>query len=219
VTGERIRLFVALELPEEVRSALERWRAEALRGIEPVRPIPARYMHVTLCFLGSCPVGAVDAIAAACGVVEGRAVGGLRLEHAIWLPRRRPRVLAVVVADPLAALAAAQAALAAALAEGGWYEPEQRPFLAHASVARLGHGARIPREPPLSPPALPVTPQRITLYRSRLRRDGARYEALAAVALASDPDELAASRSHPSTLAQSRGNGGASSGPRVADGR
>lgn len=181
MTVERVRLFVALDLPGEVRDALVSWRSEAVPDLAGLRLLPSDRLHVTLCFLGSRPEHEVEPIAAACKVLEGATLPGLRLAEAIWLPRRRPRALAVAIADPHESLAAAHRALAGALAD--WYAPEQRPFLGHATVARVGRGTRVPPEPPSPPPPVELSAQRVTLYRSRLQRTGARYEALTSVAL------------------------------------
>src|SRR5947209_6853018 len=113
--GERARLFVALELPAEIRAALASWRPR----VAGWRLLPDEALHVTLCFLGWVDAAAVDPIAAACGVVSDRAPVRLALSEPVWLPRRRPRVLAVSLTDTSGELAAVQAALALALAAGG----------------------------------------------------------------------------------------------------
>ncbi len=144
-------------------------------------------LHVTLCFLGSRPEREIDQIAAACGVVAGEPVVDSAFGEALWLPARRPRVLAVALPDPDGALARMQSALSSALVAGGWYAPESRPFLAHVTVARIGRDARI-RGVDLPAPAGPaVRCSRVTLYRSRLGAGGARYEPLASVELGSSP--------------------------------
>ena len=183
---ERVRLFVALELPGDVVSALVGWREDII-GAEPAfRAVPPTSLHVTLCFLGSLPAAAVPDIVVACGVVAGCPAAALTVEHAIWLPPRRPRVLAVELDDADGRLADAQAALSDALHAGGWYTPEARPFLAHVTVARVRHRMRVrPRE--LAPP--PAASERfigscVTLFRSRLSSAGARYEPLGSVQLA-----------------------------------
>jgi RNA 2',3'-cyclic 3'-phosphodiesterase len=184
---ERARLFVALELPASARDILSRWRGSALRDIPALRPVPVEHLHATLCFLGSRPASQIEAIAAACGVVAGEPVLEPRLGEPVWLPARRPRVLAVRLEDGSGALARVQAALSAALASGGWYAPESRPYLGHVTVARVAKDARIkpPRLEP--PPAVDVRCSRVTLYRSRLGSGGARYEPLSGVALGSAP--------------------------------
>jgi 2'-5' RNA ligase len=183
VSGERARLFVALDLPLEVREALVEWRAGALAGAEGVRPVPGEDLHVTLCFLGWKDGDELDAIAEACGAVRGRGAAELSLGEAVALPRRRPRVLAVSLEDAQGALAATHAVLVAALQR--FYEPEQRPFYGHVTVARSGRGARIPRSALLGaqPPRLPFEGSQVVLYRSQLRRSGASYTALARIEL------------------------------------
>lgn len=182
---ERARLFVALELPDSARSALASWCASALAGVRGLRLIRPEDLHATLCFLGSRPARDIEQIAAACAVVASEPPSDVALGEPVWLPRRRPRVLAVELADPDGALSRMQSALSGALVAGRWYAPESRPFLAHATVARVG------RDGPGRPPRLPAPPpasvrcSRVTLYRSRLSRSGARYEPLSVVELGS----------------------------------
>jgi RNA 2',3'-cyclic 3'-phosphodiesterase len=127
-------------------------------------------------------VAEIEQIGAACGVVAGEPCVESAFGEPLWLPRRRPRVLAVSLEDAEGALARLQAVVSAALVAGGWYAPESRPFLAHVTVARVARDARV-RAPAL--PALPAGPvacSRVTLYRSRLSPAGARYEPLTVVA-------------------------------------
>ncbi len=186
MSDERARLFVALELCERLVRELVEWRQGAVAGIDGVRMIRPQDLHVTLCFLGSQPAGEIDAIAAACFRVAGSGVAPLRVGEPIWLPRRRPRVLAVGLEDLEGALGRTQAALSAALVAGGWYESESRPYLAHVTVVRLGRTARVPASRSRSiegPRRLTVEGSTVTVYRSRLSPKGARYEPLASVAL------------------------------------
>ncbi len=180
---ERVRLFVALELPAEVRAALLRWGREHAAGVSGLRLVVPDSLHVTLCFLGPRPVAEVQEIAAACRVVLGLPAPELALGDALWLPPRRPRVLTVELGDEGGGLAAVQSVLARALAEGGFYQPETRPFLAHVTVARVPREARLrPQELP-APEAMRFTATTVTLFASRLGKGPARYEALASVTL------------------------------------
>jgi len=181
--GERARLFVALELPGEVRDRLAAWRDEVVAGVPGLRPVAVESLHVTLCFLGSVDVGAVDAIASACGVVRGMPAASLTVRRGIWLPARRPGVLAVELFDDAERLGAVQAALSEALAPVGWYAPEKRPFLVHVTVARVGKGVRVRRGSglPSVPADLSFCGSTVTLFRSWLSGAGARYEGLASV--------------------------------------
>jgi 2'-5' RNA ligase len=183
VNDERVRLFVALELPDEVREALLGWRLELGRSLANLRLIAPDSLHVTLCFLGWQAGSEVEAIEEACCAVGSRGRPLLVLRTGIWLPPRRPRVLAVSLEDRHGVLAARQAELSGMLERGGWYTPEARPFLAHVTVARVRKGARIHAAelPPLDP--LEFEGRTVTLFRSRLRRGGAQYEALRRVAV------------------------------------
>jgi 2'-5' RNA ligase len=191
---ERARLFVALELPDGVRDALVRWRA-AVRGLRLVR---AEDLHVTLCFLGWRFEREIPSILDACATVRAFPAAFLTPEQALWLPPRRPRVLAVRLVDTDGRLANVQSALSRALHAGGWYTPETRPFLVHVTVARVGRGGRAPALELTPPPALSFEAARITLYRSRLSAAGARYEALGSFELGSgDVLEAAAQQPRP----------------------
>jgi 2'-5' RNA ligase len=178
--SDRARLFVALDLDSEVRRALVRWRDEFAPAIPGIRSVTMDALHVTLCFLGSRSLEEVDAIAAACAIRSAAPITGLRLGAATWLPRRHPRVLAATIEDNAGALAGVQSAIADALAAGGWYQREKRPFLAHVTVARVGGDRRSTRMPDPTPPPLTALADTaaVTLYRSHLSPRGSRYEAL-----------------------------------------
>jgi len=182
------RLFVALELSQAAREALASWRSAVVAEVPGLRLVRPEDLHATLCFLGTRSEHEVDQIAAACGVVAGEPVAESAFGEALWLPARRPRVLAVSLSDPDGAIARIQSVLSSALVAGGWYAPESRPFLAHVTVARVGRDARVRPPAPASPPDdLAVRCSRVTLYRSQLSSAGARYSALASVDLGSAP--------------------------------
>ena len=186
------RLFVALELPGHVRRALAQWSEAELAGIEALRRVRPESLHVTLCFLGSRP-GVRDRPDRGGLPGGGRASGdpALTLGEPIWLPPRRPRVLAVSLRDaspptPCGAgpLSALQTALARALTAGGFYAPETRPFLGHVTVARVASGRRAAPVQLAAPEPARSTAARVSLFRSLLGSGPARYESLATVELA-----------------------------------
>jgi 2'-5' RNA ligase len=180
---DRARLFVALELPDTVRHELVEWRGRALAHLQGLRLIAREHLHVTLCFLGWRAVAEVDRIAAACKVAAPLAATPLALGEPLWLPPRRPGVLAVSLHDPHRSAGRLQATLSEALQAGGWYEAERRPYLPHVTVARVARRARV-RPQELAPPApIEFAGDQVTLYRSRLSRAGAHYEPLARFAL------------------------------------
>ncbi len=143
--GRTRRLFVALELPEPVRTAIEAWAASELAAVGSLRPVRVDGLHVTLCFLGSTADGEVEAIGACCrAACAGRGPLRLSIGELLALPRRRPRAVTARIGDESRGqLTELQNGLAGALAAGGWYRPESRPFLAHVTVARIRSGARL----------------------------------------------------------------------------
>ncbi|MBV9817336.1 MAG: RNA 2',3'-cyclic phosphodiesterase [Solirubrobacterales bacterium] len=167
-----------------MRSALSAWGLAVADAVPGARPLPVESLHVTLCFIGSVDAERVGEIAAACHeVASGARAVRLAVSEPLWLPPRRPRVAAAGLHDDSGALAELQAALAAALVDGGWLAPEKRGFTPHVSVLRLRRGPR-GRPPPLAaPPAQDFISARVTLYRSQTEREGTRYEAQAAVDL------------------------------------
>jgi 2'-5' RNA ligase len=185
----RARLFVALDLPEDLREGIETWGREALAD-PALRPVAPASLHVTLAFLGSRPQEEIEPIAEA--VRESAA-------PAPWVelrdpqqrpPRGRARLYALPVISPGAE--ALQAVLRQKLVEEGFYEPEKRPFWPHLTVARVrpeARGSRRPAvvsEPPGAIPRELTEPRisvRMTLYRSVLQSSGASYVPLAQVEL------------------------------------
>jgi 2'-5' RNA ligase len=173
-----VRLFVALALPDEVRSALADWRPRD----DALRPIDPDHLHVTLCFLGWRDDSALQRIGGA-AMACARALPAVSLGPARWLPPRRARVLTVEMDDPGGEVAALHARVSDAMVQAAGYVPEKRPFLPHVTVARVRRGARPPRAALPEPPRMRFTPAALTLYRSHMRREGARYEALASAPL------------------------------------
>jgi 2'-5' RNA ligase len=159
------------------------WRDPIVGGERGLRAVPAASLHVTLCFLGWRAAAELDAIASACDIASECGAAMLSAEEPVWLPPRRPRVLALKLGDQDGRLAAVQTELSRTLADGGWYVPEQRPFLAHVTMARVARGARVQAG---ELPGVAIEPFRgatVTLFRSRLSSAGARYEPLKSVAL------------------------------------
>jgi 2'-5' RNA ligase len=181
--SETARLFVALDLPGDARERLVEWREAALAGRTDLRAVAPEALHVTLAFIGHRPLAEVDAIASAVvGSVEALAPAPLRPLGIAAVPPRRPRLFALDLEDAGGRAAAVQAALSGALAEGGFYTPERRPFWPHVTFARVRRGERAPAVEP-APPGNPFEARDVTLYRSRLSPRGARYEAIASARL------------------------------------
>lgn len=188
----RARLFVALDLPDEVRDRIVAWGRHELRD-PALRVVAPESLHVTLAFLGYLPereIARLGEIVAGLGATAPT----LRLEDPLAKPSlRRARLFALPAISPGAA--ALQQELERKLVAARLYEPEKRPFWPHVTVARVksagrGAGRSAPVERPpgkllkrLLEPALCV---RVTLYRSVLQPQGSRYTPLAQVELSRD---------------------------------
>jgi 2'-5' RNA ligase len=173
------RLFVALDLPPRTRGAITEWRDAALLGRDGLRPVAGRALHVTLAFLGWTPAARVDDVwDAARAAAAGRVAPLLSAGGVVGVPRRRPRLFALDLADEGGHAAHLSRAVADGLAGAGLHEPEDRAFWPHVTLARVPRSARA--APLGGPPATlePFSATVLTLYRSDQSRSGARYTAL-----------------------------------------
>ncbi len=177
-----LRLFVAAEPPEAVREELALWARRALGRGAAVRRLDAESLHLTLCFLGEQPPAAITDVAALLGdLIEAfAAVGELAVGAPVWLPPRRPRVLAVEVGDADGGLRALHARLARELASSLAWQPPRERFRPHITVARMRPGAERARELAPTPPLI-FTATALTLFRSDLDAGGATYAPLASI--------------------------------------
>lgn len=187
----RLRLFIALDLPERVRKGIAAWGRANL--LDPaLRPVAEESLHITLAFLGSRDEAEVEPIAT---VVRecGAPAPTIELGQPEPRPRRgRAKVYALPVASE--GTKALQARLVSRLASAGLYEAEERPFWPHVTVARVRNevgGRRRPRAVERPPEELPqglmqpFAGVRLSFYISELQPRGARYVPLAQVELPS----------------------------------
>ncbi len=185
----RVRLFVALDLPDELREGIAAWGREALAD-PALRPVALESLHITLAFLGHCDEKEIEEIAAMVRDNAGPAPWLELLDPEQRPPRGRARVYALPALSP--GTEALQAGVEQGLVAGGFYKPEKRPFWPHVTVARVrpeGRGTRRPAIVSEPPGKLPKglsearICRRMTLYRSELKPTGARYVPLAQVEL------------------------------------
>ncbi len=171
---DRIRLFLALQLPEATLDVVGRWQAEQILAD---RPVAREHLHVTLAFLGGRPARELPSIVDALRHAV-RAVRRIAFEPVSW--RETRSVGMVVLRDPGDEASGLARRLHARLEELGVYRPEPRPWLPHLT------GGRFRERPRLDPP-LPETgtfvPSGAAAYLSRLHPTGARYEVLERVSL------------------------------------
>src|SRR5688572_12429781 len=95
----RLRLFVALDLPDQFIDPLVSWRQEAFADRRDLR-LPSRYsLHVTLAFLGYQYERDAEKIAET-SFSDGGAPFELKANDVTEVPPRRPRLYAVGLDDP-----------------------------------------------------------------------------------------------------------------------
>ena len=176
---ERIRLFCALRLPDEVLERFVSWQADVFAGVDDVRVVGKTNLHLTLAFLGHRPRLEVDDI-----VRELREAASTAEPMQLFVRRyRETRSVGMVTFDDEDGAAGRLAAdLHARLARLGVYEAEKRPWLPHLTVLRF---RRPPRLRPELPSVPPFSPSDAALYHSVLRSGGAQYEVVQSVALGS----------------------------------
>jgi 2'-5' RNA ligase len=186
---DRLRLFLALELPEDVDRALRGWRERYL-----TRARPADTLHVTLAFLGSRPRSELEAI-----------LGALRESAAETAPfvlepvryRETRSVGMLVLDDPSGEATRLATRLHGRLEELRVYRREARPWLPHITVVRFRErprrGSLRSRERTRSTPPLPeielFVPSGAAAFLSRLHPSGARYEVIESCSLDARPED------------------------------
>ncbi len=173
----RVRLFVALDLPELFVRRLADWTGNAFGDHPDLRVVRPESLHVTLVFLGYQYERDVERIAELAFAEPFEPVQ-LQAEDVQPLPR----LFALSLADRGSVLARWQGGLSERLHGARLYEPEKRPFWPHVTLARAKRGKK-PRGI-----AIPALPDELTapfeageliLYRSTLHPQGAVYEPLA----------------------------------------
>jgi 2'-5' RNA ligase len=174
-----LRLFVAVDVPDDVRDALDAVVAPLRERVPGARWTPAENWHMTLKFLGSVRPQLLDRVV--------RAVGEAAEEHTAFRARlgglgafpsaKRARIVWAGIEDRHGELAALARSVDRALAEE--FPPEERPFAAHLTLARLKQQAPLPPEVlEAEVTSRPFRVGAVRLYRSHLQRPAAWYEVL-----------------------------------------
>jgi 2'-5' RNA ligase len=193
--NQQIRSFIAIELPEEVKSGLRRLQAELkLPQHSFVKCVVPDGIHLTLKFLGNISPQKVAEIT---GVMEqaSRGVSPFQLqitELGAFPNMRQPRVLWVGIKGELDKLKAWQKRIDDGLVPLG-FAKESRPFTPHLTLARVrdncspedrrGLGELVMKTPLEVDYVLAVNS--LNLMRSQLLPGGAVYSRLAEVKLKS----------------------------------
>ena len=175
-----MRLFVALEVPEPVRREVARRTAGLRDRLPRARWVDPENIHLTLLFLGQTSDDMVPALSAKLREAFARhAPMTVRLSGGGTFPPKRPARVAWIGMEAPEELAAVQADAVAAAVETVGFEPEERPFRPHVTLARCENWPRdavdkfiaaFPGE--IGPP---FTVDRGVLMESKLSPRGARY--------------------------------------------
>lgn len=177
------RLFVAIDLPEQVKEVVADIAGRELTG---ARRVPRDQLHLTLRFIGDADEATFQSIKGALGGVKGDSFPLTLKEVGHFPPGRHPRVLWVGMEEN-AQLRELQQEIELALIGAG-IPPEERRFSPHITIARLKE------TPPAKVAALeerehlfnagPFPVEEFYLYSSLLTRDGAIHKREATYRLA-----------------------------------
>jgi 2'-5' RNA ligase len=190
---EKIRTFVAIELPQEVITSLDELQADLRRRLQnmPIRWVKPQKIHLTLKFLGDVPADQIDAVAEA---LRAACVGVPPFEFELaglgcFPTPRRPRVIWVGTEGDLTLLHQLRDAVEEHIAPLG-YPTERRPFRPHLTLGRVkraspGQARQIGAEITAAKVGTlaQVRVEEVSLMRSDLSPAGAKYTRLAVVRL------------------------------------
>jgi 2'-5' RNA ligase len=185
-----MRLFAAIELPERLRAAFVP-AATDLRsalGDLDARWVEPEKLHLTVRFIGYVDDDRAAALIDRVRMPVAVCPFEMRFGGCGVFPRSGPpRVIWAAVTEGAPALVRIHQELNARLEPLG-YAPEQRPFSAHLTLARVKtvkRGASVRAlVGAFALPDLPCRVSHVTLFRSHLSPHGSRYEILAAIPLA-----------------------------------
>ncbi|MDQ3704021.1 MAG: RNA 2',3'-cyclic phosphodiesterase [Chloroflexota bacterium] len=198
--SDRARLFVAIELPQDILQVLEGIQAQTRENLGEaaslVRWSRTEGIHVTLQFLGEVPASRIPEITAAlqqaCAGKEPFAleVGGLGAFPNV----RKPRVVWVGLGGDTPAVIELAAAVQEALGALGF--KADKPFSPHMTIGRVREGIGIGRLTPLSrvlsltrtilPEQSSFQVSGVSLMQSFMQSGGSVYKQVAHVALGTD---------------------------------
>lgn len=168
-----IRLFTAIELPEELRRRM----ASLCAGVDKAKWVAEENLHVTLRFIGNVSEDVAHDILPALGAVRGRPFTVTLAGAGHFGSRRHVRTLWLGI-ERCPELGALYGRIDSALVRTG-LEPEGRKFSPHVTLGRLKNGAPHEMRGWLAANtmfrSMPFTVDRFVLYSSFLGRNGSIY--------------------------------------------
>ncbi len=182
--AKELRLFIAVELPEQVRQELSQAQ-QALKAADAdvSWPRPER-MHLTLKFIGKTPPEHVEQLAEniECAAADCLAHQALLATQLGAFPNlRRIRVVWAALDEPTGELQVLQKRIDANTS--WWVPPETRPYVPHLTLGRVKSGRNVPHlaqliEESRLTPGLTVPVREVVLFQSELSPRGPTHTAL-----------------------------------------
>ena len=169
-----MRLFVALDLPEDTKDAL----SDLAGGIPGLRWVPRANYHLTLRFIGETPPLRAEEADAALAAIRARPFD-LRLGAPGLFEKNGQAQSLHLTAERTPGLEHLRTKVETALQRAG-FAAEKRRFAPHVTLARCGPAAPLPKLVAfLQAHALlrlpPVTVERFTLFSSVLGKEASHY--------------------------------------------
>jgi RNA 2',3'-cyclic 3'-phosphodiesterase len=177
-----IRLFIAVEVPDAVKTKLAGEVARFRQRVPQARWTRSDGWHVTLKFLGMTWPRLVDTVSAAVTAVAAEAspFPSAVTELGVFPSPGRTRVIWAGLSDPEERFGALAGRLDELLVEE--FDAEQRPLTPHLTLARLNPPRDIREFAPdlvgASVASEPFEVDHLVLYQSRLSPKGATYQPL-----------------------------------------
>lgn len=188
-----MRLFIAIDLEDEIKKKIKNLTVDLKRSMQGVKWVRDEGIHVTLKFLGEVQEGKVKEITKALEQVSSQ-YDALDIDicHLGRFPERGdPRVIWVGVLEKTGALRELAFGIEKELEKIG-FERENRAFKPHVTLGRVRRGRKSERK---SSPVLEnkeisfgsFQAKHIFLIKSILRPEGAQYEKIGTFALRKGP--------------------------------
>jgi len=190
---EQIRAFIAINLPDDVKSALSRLQARLKTGERfPVKWVDPYSIHLTLKFLGNIPADTTGRINTALeGAVRGIPPFQVEIRGLGVFPNlNRVQVVWVGVGGEIDLLLRLQRAIDSGLSSLG-FAPEKRRFTPHLTLARVRDRAAPSERQSLGrliadtkfEDVYRINVDSVNLMKSQLTREGAVYTRINSVVL------------------------------------
>jgi 2'-5' RNA ligase len=193
---EKVRSFIAIELPAELRQGLAQLQARLKVDKPRVKWVDPNSIHLTLKFLGNVDPAMIKAITQAM-TESTQSISPFRLEVQPGLGAfpnlKRVQVVWVGLGGELGKLGQLQRLLETSLSRLG-FAPEQRLFKPHLTLARLGNEASPEERQRFGEliagtkfePSYSIKVDALILMKSQLTREGAIYSKLSSAELKKD---------------------------------